>query len=579
MDNENKNERDGEITIEYIDENPVDNSNDNDLKIEEQSKKYDEEGITILEDTTEEDDDDGLLFLNNTKNEEVENKEPEIDNDSIMDEIINNEEAQKKANLLQQRKWEMELSEYPIEKKAELEIEDNKEDSTDIETKEENESRYEDDTIVLPAIEPISPEVAADIENNIDINIVKPKNFNELISTRGVILNNYISGNAKFNSISENLGVCIELCKLFAGIHSMGYCFNGITGEDIIITQNKECKLLNDKKIVSVNDDSYEVNFEKTCAPEILRKESRPNISSDKYTMAYLVFGLLFKSDPFEGSKTLNKVYYTKEDELKAYEHPVFVYSYKDKSNMPVYGIHSILIKYWNRFYSDDIKMIFRQSFVDGIDEYEARVEDTTFIEMLTNFKHIVDSKNPDQQDEKLKLQNNKEIIMEHKKDSLLEKTKERLRQGFDDIKPSKNHDNKEFEEKQNIIEINKDAAKKPVEGAKYMLRIDYSYAGVENADSTVIPLTPGIEIPNSVIGYEDIKPEKIVGKVIQNAKHKGVIGIKNISEHNWLATKGDREAKEFPPGKVIVITEGVKIDFYPENKSTSKTKWSIVKA
>ena len=298
-------------------------------------------------------------------------------------------------------------------RKIELEIEDNKEDSTDVETKEENESRYEDDTIILPAIEPISPEVAVDIENNIDIDIVKPKNFNELISTRGVILNNYISGNAKFNSISENIGVCIELCKLFASVHSMGYCFNGITGEDIIITQNKECKLLNDKKIVSVNDDSYEVNYEKTCAPEILRKESRPNINSDKHTMAYIVFGLLFKSDPFEGSKTLNEVYYTKEDQLKAYEHPVFVYSYKDKSNMPVYGIHSILIKYWNRFYSDDIKMIFRQSFVDGIDEYEARLEDTTFIEMLTNFKHIVDSKNTKQQDEKLKLQNKKENILE----------------------------------------------------------------------------------------------------------------------------------------------------------------------
>ena len=456
---ENKNEKDGEITIEYIDENPVDNSNDNDLKMEEQNQKYDEEGITILEDTTEEDDDDGLLFLNKTRNEEVKNKELDIDSDSTMDEIIKNEEVIKKENLLRQREWAMDLAEFPVEKKIELEIEDNKEDSTDVETKEENESRYEDDTIILPAIEPISPEVAVDIENNIDIDIVKPKNFNELISTRGVILNNYISGNAKFNSISENLGVCIELCKLFASVHSMGYCFNGITGEDIIITQNKECKLLNDKKIVSVNDDSYEVNYEKTCAPEILRKESRPNINSDKHTMAYIVFGLLFKSDPFEGSKTLNEVYYTKEDQLKAYEHPVFVYSYKDKSNMPVYGIHSILIKYWNRFYSDDIKMIFRQSFVDGIDEYEARLEDTTFIEMLTNFKHIVDSKNTKQQDEKLKLQN--------KKENILQKTKERLKQGFDDIKPSKNHDNKDFEEKQNIIEINKDAAKKPVEGAK----------------------------------------------------------------------------------------------------------------
>ena len=208
---ENKNEKDGEITIEYKDETPVDNRKDNDLKMEEQNQKYDEEGITILEDTTEEDDDDGLLFLNKTRNEEVENKEPEIDSNSTMDEIIKNEEVIKKENLLRQREWAMDLAEFPVEKKIELEIEDNKEDSTDVETKEENQSRYEDDTIILPAIEPISPEVAVDIENNIDIDIVKPKNFNELISTKGVILNNYISGNAKFNSISENIGVCIEL--------------------------------------------------------------------------------------------------------------------------------------------------------------------------------------------------------------------------------------------------------------------------------------------------------------------------------------------------------------------------------
>ena len=44
-----------------------------------------------------------------------------------------------------------------------------------------------------------------------------------------------------------------------------------------------------------------------------------------------------------------------------------------------------------------------------------------------------------------------------NKKENILQKTKERLKQGFDDIKPSKNHDNKDFEEKQNIIEINKD--------------------------------------------------------------------------------------------------------------------------
>lgn len=133
---ENKNEKDGEITIEYIDKNPVDNSNDNDLKMEEQNQKYDEEGITILENTTEEDDDDGLLFLNKIKNEEVENKELDIDSDSTMDEIIKNEEVIKKENPLRQREWAMDLAEFPVEKKIEPEVNDKKEDSIDVESKE-----------------------------------------------------------------------------------------------------------------------------------------------------------------------------------------------------------------------------------------------------------------------------------------------------------------------------------------------------------------------------------------------------------------------------------------------------------
>ena len=51
-----------------------------------------------------------------------------------MDEIIKNEEVIKKENLLRQREWAMDLAEFPVERKIELEIEDNKEDSTDVET-------------------------------------------------------------------------------------------------------------------------------------------------------------------------------------------------------------------------------------------------------------------------------------------------------------------------------------------------------------------------------------------------------------------------------------------------------------
>lgn len=590
---DNKSEKDGEINIEYVDESaPNQDIEYIDQTTIDEPKQYIDESIinqneqdeiianqnsidemVVTEDVVQEDnqdeDDDGLLFLSKDKEENEE--EPQIQNLNVenkvdVQEFIDEESARKKEELNIQNEWGRDLGEFPVEKKKE---EDEKQSQEDETTKTETEEEIE--PIKMPIL---SPETVADSEST-KIKIVKPKDFNELVSKNGDILENYISGDAKFKSISENLYTCIELCKLFARVHSTGCCFNGLTASDIVITQNKECKLVNDEKIVSPDDEEYEINYEKTCAPEVIKNESRPNINSDKYTMAFLLFGILFKSNPFEGSKMLNTVCYTKEDELKFYEEPVFVYSHKDKSNMPVYGIHSVLIKYWNRFYSDDIKMIFKESFVEGINDPEARVEDKTFIEKLIGFKNVVDSRNA-------KKEPKINVKLESKPESSLEKTKQKIKEGISFVKNTKKQEEtKDFEEKQNIIEINKDAVKKTVEQPKtnYVLRIDYSYTEDSSIDYTLVDLSPGVEIKNNTVGYDDIPNENIIGRVIQNAKHKGVIGLKNLSNHKWLATKGDRELKEFPPGKVIVITEGVKIDFYPENKSKSKSKWSIVKA
>lgn len=474
--------------------------------------------------------------------------------------LIQEEEDKKRESLKEQYKWGRELGEFPVEKKKTEQIE------------QEETKKFEVDEDIEPIIPPMSPEAVIDIENP-KVDIIKPKDFSELVSTKGEILENYISGTSKFNSISQNLSICIELCKLFARIHSVNYCFNSITADDIIITPNMECKLINDKKIVSQDDKGYQVNREKTSAPEIIRNEVRPNINTDKYTMAFLIFGLLFKSDPFEGNKMLSTVYYTKEEELKAYENPIFVYSPEDKSNMPVYGIHSVLIKYWNRFYPESIKLIFKESFVAGVNSPEARIEDNTFIDRLNSFKTIVESKNTKKEPKIL-------VKPENKPNSNIEKIKEKMKHGIDSVKLHKEQ-GKIFEEKQqNIIEIDKDATKKTSEEPKsnYALRIDSLYAGNKIEDSAFIDLKPGVEIKNSSVGYAEIPGDVVIGKVVQNSKHKGVIGLKNLSKHSWLATKGNKDIKEFLPEKVIVITEGVRIDFYPENKSSSKSRWTIVK-
>lgn len=571
--------KDGKIEIEF-----VENSNDDELGVSYENylreKGFDEDQIEksveiekstrIEENSTEisiEDNAQSELSCTQEEAPVEENKQEDDDDEYIyihklednqqISEQINpqeqEEEARKDQKMKQQMKWGLDLGDFPVEKNRDVEEDDDDDSSIKIESEEDVEP------VTIPII---SPEIAAD-KDELEIDIVKPKDFKELIGTNGEILENYISGNAKFNNISENLYVCIQLCNLFASVHSLDSCFNGITAKDIIVTPKRECKIIDDKKIVLLDDDTYEVNYEKTCAPEILRKEARPNKNADKHSMAFLLFGLLFKSDPFEGSKSLNIPCYTKEDELKYYENPIFVYDYEDKNNPPVYGIHSVLIKYWNRIYPEEIKTIFKQNFVAGIKAPGARAEDETFIEVLTRFKNIVDSKNSKTEPTKSK-----------------ESKKEIFKEVIQKLNPERNEkldESKDFEQKTKVIEINKDAPKKPEDNSipKYQLCTTFAYVNEKNSDTISLDLVPGTEISNKLVGYEDVDHVQVIGKVIQNAKRKELIGIKNMSNHEWYAKKGN-EIKKFPPGKVIVVTNGVVIDFYPENKSNVKTRWTI---
>ncbi len=556
----------------FVDTKDVDNGNIENLA---DKKDYlnltdvifsdDDETIQIKEnrqeDTIEEQE-----FLREVTYTQVENVEEEIleknnqqkDNEDISTNEIYPQEDTKETldpkieNLKQQEIWakEMEdstesetkeekinLSDFPIEKKEETQ-EDN---TLNIEREEKE--------VDIPII---SPEIAVDVERKIAKEIIeKPRNYKELISTNGEVLGNYIFGNCKFNNMSDTFGVCIELCKLFLKVNSLGYHFNGVTADDILVTPQKTCKLVNADKLVSQNSD-YEINYTKTCAPEILRKEVKPNQYTDRYTLAFILFGLLFKSDPFEGRQMLESVFYTKEEELKYYENPVFVYNNRDKSNEPVSGIHSVLIKYWNRYYSGKIKMAFMQSFIDGIINAESRVEEDSFIEIFKELKYIVDSKDGKSNDINI----TQKVTKDEK-----------------NAKSSVDEGNTESEN--NVISDKQTQKVSTEPKANYQLCIKSYYVYESQAVTEVIDLIPGTEIPNSIVGYDDVLTTNIIGKVIQNAKHKDVIGIKNLSKHKWIASIGGN-IKEFEPGKVLVIKKGVEIDFYPENKSESKSKWSI---
>lgn len=494
--------------------------------------------------------DDDYLYINKNNQEEINEKEEvkeEKKSKISIDDIINGQKAKKMEKLQQQRQWgiDLEINTLSIEKSE----------TTDIDLK-----------LDFNNLNDVKKEKNIDKENQIN-NIHETNNINKEKQET------YIYENTKFSNLSEKLNLCIQVCKLFEDIHKQEKCFNSITLNDIVITPQNECKIKNTEKIVEQNAYNYDINYEKTSAPEILNNKSRANINTDRHSLAFLLFEILFDSNPFEGSKVIDTVYYTKNDELNAYKEPIFVYSYKDKSNMPVRGIHSKLIKDWNEVYTDDIKIVFIQSFVDGINNPELRIDETTFIQKLIKFKDIIDLPN-----------DNNEQILEFSENSIENKNNNKLEKNENE-KDSKHTErvviadsNKGFEEKKKIIIIDKDKAQTPVKKPKvqHQLQITYSYASGAN-EYEILDLLPGTEIINSIVGYEDIKPTQLIGKVVQNVKDRSILGLKNISNHEWIASKGSSK-NVILPGKVLVIMDGVEVDFYPENRSITKTKWSIVK-
>lgn len=496
-----------EITIEKVDSEVENKDEDKQVEAPDEMTISKEE----LEDKYE------LKILNEDKEDKKE--EPKV-------EEVKKVESEPETFMKKTQEYGRDLGTFDIAKNPEVE-----------EVAVETDKEEEEEPII-----PINPEISVTTdEPNIKIDV--PKDFREIISNKGEILDDYISGDAKFKNISENLQACIGLTKLFAKVHQLGGCFNGLTAKDIVITPNRECMIINKNKVVDAEDENYSLTYNKFCAPEVLRYEARPNEKADIHTLAVLIFGILFKSNPFEGKKFLSTIFYNPTDELLYYANPIFVYSHKDKSNTPVYGINTILIKYWDKYYSEKIKMMFKQIFVEGVEDPESRPDESSIISILAEYKQLRD-----------------QIAKP-------EPTKTKP-------EPSKNPEDTSKDGSKNTDPKPKvDDGVPKLELTVYAkLQQSTEYSGIVS-----ISLVPGKEILNHLIGYEYEPKDEVVGKVIQNAKNKSIIGIKNLSKHTWIAKKGDVK-KEFPSGKVVVLSDGIEIDFYPENISANKNRYLVSK-
>ncbi len=211
---------------------------------------------------------------------------------------------------------------------------------------------------------------------------VRPQNFDSFVD----ILNTYklgidpLTGRAsktpvQFKSLFAMVTAAINIVTAFRQLHRAGKSYQDLNDGGFFINVNTGDILVCDCDNIAPDGANFGIGGKPGyMAPEVVRGIEKPNVQTDKYSLAVVLFKLLFRGDPMEGEKVVKDICLTESSELRHYgKEAVFVYDPENTTNRPVRGIHDNVIKFW-KIYPEYIREAFIKSFTTGIAEPNKRI-------------------------------------------------------------------------------------------------------------------------------------------------------------------------------------------------------------
>jgi DNA-binding helix-hairpin-helix protein with protein kinase domain len=184
-----------------------------------------------------------------------------------------------------------------------------------------------------------------------------------------------------------NLG--LELADSFLRLHSLGLCYSDISFGNIFFDPETGEVSICDNDNIAVDGEGFSdvLGTPRFMAPEIVREEARPNINTDLYSLAVILFYIFMVHHPLEGRRereiacmdlaAMKKLYGT--DAL-------FIFDPKHGANRPVPGVHNNATLFWN-LYPGYVREIFTRAFTEGLRDPAARVRESEWRAVFTRMR------------------------------------------------------------------------------------------------------------------------------------------------------------------------------------------------
>jgi DNA-binding helix-hairpin-helix protein with protein kinase domain len=160
-----------------------------------------------------------------------------------------------------------------------------------------------------------------------------------------------------------------QLCDAFLKLHARGLCYRDVSFFNVFIDPHTGDVRIIDNDNVTVNDAarSSVSGTPRFMAPEVVRGEARPSAATDQYSLAVLLFYLLFNGHPLDGQREANFRCIDEPVLRKLYgEEPVYIFHPTDRSNAPVPGLHDNPIAF-SRIYPEIVLGSFEKAFTSGL--------------------------------------------------------------------------------------------------------------------------------------------------------------------------------------------------------------------
>ncbi len=170
-----------------------------------------------------------------------------------------------------------------------------------------------------------------------------------------------------------------NLAHNFLQLHSKGLCYRDISFGNIFLDPNTAEIQICDNDNVTEDDQSQGgiLGTPRFMAPELVRREARPNSQTDLFSLSVLLFYLLLLHHPLEGKKELSIKCLDLPAMNRLYgKEPLFIFDPMDSSNEPVAGHHDNALIFWP-IYPKFLRNLFIRAFGEGLTDPASRVRES----------------------------------------------------------------------------------------------------------------------------------------------------------------------------------------------------------